>query len=238
MSEGIYRDRYAMRSAGRQQTEDAAETLESQKVSLREGVPRPVWMRGLVVSLLIFLVACQTSPPTIEESSIVRHSELLRQKLLGMRERDQAVRAGFSSTMSEETMAAIMAVDQEHLGRLQEIIRHYGWPGRSLVSVDGSEAAWLLVQHTTLPFMNRCLPLLQEAVGAGEAEPRHYAYLYDRVQVQEGNLQKFGTQYKFSSEGVLEREPLANPDSVDQRRAALGLPTMKEYEAVLRATYQ
>jgi hypothetical protein len=83
--------------------------------------------------------------------------------------------------------------------------------------------------------MKHCLPLLEVAV---EAEARHYAYLYDRVQVRDGNLQRYGTQYKFTPEGALERESLADPETVDQRRSALGLPTMEEYEAILRATYQ
>ena len=135
-------------------------------------------------------------------------------------------------------MTAILAVDGEHLGRLKEIVSQYGWPGRSLVGADGAEAAWLLVQHAPSPFMKHCLPLLEDAVEAGESEARHYAYLYDRVQVKDGNLQRYGTQYKFTQEGVLEREPLADPESVDERRVSLGLPTMEEYEAILRATYQ
>jgi hypothetical protein len=189
-----------------------------------------------LVSLALIFVACGTA--SVQEKRIVEYSELLRLELLGMRERDQKVREGFSSSMSEETMAAIMAVDGEHLGRLKEIVRQYGWPGRSLVGADGAEATWLLVQHAPSPFMKHCLPLLEDAVEAGESEARHYAYLYDRVQVKDGNLQRYGTQYKFTPEGALEREPLADPVSVDQRRASLGLPTMEEYEAILRATYQ
>jgi hypothetical protein len=189
-----------------------------------------------LVSLALIFVACRTS--SVPEKRIVEYSELLRLELLGMREKDQKVREGFSSSMTEETMTAILAVDGEHLGRLKEIVSQYGWPGRSLVGADGAEAAWLLVQHAPSPFMKHCLPLLEDAVEAGESEARHYAYLYDRVQVKDGNLQRYGTQYKFTQEGVLEREPLADPESVDERRVSLGLPTMEEYEAILRATYQ
>lgn len=190
---------------------------------------------SLLVAVMFF-VACRTA--SVPERRFVEHSEVLRRELLGMRERDQKVREGFSSKMSEETMAAIMAVDGEHLGRLKEIVRQFGWPGKSLVGADGAEAAWLLVQHAPTPFMKECLPLLEDAVSAGESQARHYAYLYDRVQVQDGNLQKYGTQYRFNPEGGLEREPLADPESVDQRRAAIGLSTMEEYEAVLKETYQ
>ena len=194
------------------------------------------WALVSLVVVAFNFVACRTA--SIPEERFVDYSEVLRQELLGMRERDQKVREGFSITMSEETMTAIMAVDGEHLGRLKEIVRQYGWPGRSLVGADGAEAAWLLVQHAPSPFMKHCLPLLEDAVEAGESEAKHYAYLDDRVQVQDGNLQRYGTQYKFSPEGVLEREPLSDPQSVDQRRAALGLPTMEEYEAILKTTYQ
>src|SRR5205085_1172028 len=80
-----------------------------------------------------------------------------------------------------------------------------GWPGKSLVGVDGANAAWLLVQHADQgrAFQKRCLPLLEAAVKKGEATGVQLAYLSDRVRVGAGEKQVYGTQFR-TVDGKLE----------------------------------
>jgi hypothetical protein len=47
------------------------------------------------------------------------------------------------------------AVDQRNMARLAEIIDRFGWPGRSLVGDKASEAAFLILQHSTLDNQKR-----------------------------------------------------------------------------------
>jgi hypothetical protein len=73
----------------------------------------------IILAVVAFnFVACRTA--SVPERSSVEYSELLRRELLDMRESDQKVREGFSSSMSDDTMSKIMAVDGEHLGRLKK----------------------------------------------------------------------------------------------------------------------
>jgi hypothetical protein len=126
---------------------------------------------------------------------------------------------------------AMRAVHERNNARMREIVAAHGWPGRPLVGEDGGEAAWLVVQHATLDaeFQGACLPLLGAAVAAGAAPAWQYAYLLDRVLLARGEPQVYGTQYVWAGGGD-KSVPwrIADPAGVDERRRAIGLPTLEE----------
>jgi hypothetical protein len=64
------------------------------------------------------------------------------------------------------TLTKLTEIDARNRARMKEIVDRYGWPGKSLVGGDGSNAAWLLVQHADPdhPFQKRCVGLLADAV--------------------------------------------------------------------------
>src|SRR3989344_6360684 len=88
-------------------------------------------------------------------------------------------------------------IDEKNTERLKRIVDKYGWPGRSLVGEEAAHGAWLLAQHADrdLEFQKHALVLLEEAVVGGEADKRDLAYLTDRVRVNNGQSQIFGTQF-------------------------------------------
>jgi hypothetical protein len=163
----------------------------------------------------------------------------LREELLRLAAADQDARQlldchpGRDGPMAEQELAAaehLRAVDAANTARMQAIIAACGWPGRSLVGVDGAQAAWLLVQHADHDpaFQRACLELLGHAVQAGEADARQYAYLTDRVLLAEGHQQLYGTQFMLAG-GRWQPRPLADPDHVDDRRRQVGLEPLADY---------
>jgi hypothetical protein len=121
---------------------------------------------------------------------------------------------------------------------LNDLVDSRGWPGRSLVGEDGAKAAWLLAQHADQrrDLQRKFLDLLRAAVADDDAEANHLAYLEDRVRVADGRPQLYGTQ--FTGRGRdLAPDPIEDPDHLDERRAAVGLPSFAEYEARIRASY-
>jgi hypothetical protein len=132
----------------------------------------------------------------------------------------------------------MQAVDAKHTTRMKEIIAKHGWPGRSLVGDDGAHAAWLLVQHAEASFMAECLPLMEQAVSAEEAFIKDYAYLLDRVRMNQGKPQVYGTQFTSGADGKLALYPIENAALVDERRRNVGLPPMADYEKKLREIYK
>ncbi len=190
----------------------------------------------LAAWMMLLAVGCSSVPRPGD--SVSRRDSALRRELLAMLEADQQVRQGFGSQMEPEKLARMQAVDGEHTARMKAIIVEHGWPGRSLVGEDGAHAAWLLVQHAEPTFMAQCLPLMEHAVSRKEASAKDYAYLVDRVRMNQGKPQIYGTQFTSGADGKLALYPIADAAHVDERRRAIGLPSMAEYERKIREVYK
>ena len=167
----------------------------------------------------------------MEQTEAVQRPDL-RDELLRRAGRDQQARVTGDVRLPDgEAMAR---VDAENLPWLRALVDEVGWPGRSLVGDDGADAAWLLVQHADQDpaFQRRCLGLLGPAVADGEASGAHLAYLTDRVLLAEGRPQLYATQVT-SRNGQWVPAPLEDPETVDRRRADLGLPPLADYLAFI-----
>ncbi|HEX6355632.1 DUF6624 domain-containing protein [Actinophytocola sp.] len=118
----------------------------------------------------------------------------------------------------------------ERTDRLREIIAEYGWPTFRLVGTDGATAAWVIAQHSDHDpaFQQKALKLMRAAARAGQADPIELAYLTDRVAVNTGRLQIYGTQVRCV-DGAFAPAPLVDPEHVDERRASVGLGPLQEY---------
>jgi hypothetical protein len=165
--------------------------------------------------------------------------EELRKELRGMVDVDQELRGRwFRQGGGDQELAALVGeTDERHTARLQEIVDAHGWPGRSLVGEEGADAAWVLVQHADHDpgFQGRCLALMQALMQdagsgeVGEVSAMLVAYLTDRVCVNSGQPQVFGTQLFTDASGVFGPRPIEDPAGVDERRAAVGLGPLAEY---------
>lgn len=148
----------------------------------------------------------------------------LREELMQMSRRDQEVR---TAAPTQDNFASWRAVDAANLKRMKEIVEQFGWPTYAMVGKDGAQAAWLLVQHgdEDRPFQLKVLAMMEPLVKDGRAGAVDYAYLYDRTHYP----QRYGTQGSCVSR--TEWRPLLTeaPETLDQRRRELGLPSMADY---------
>ncbi|WP_435970218.1 DUF6624 domain-containing protein [Streptomyces sp. Qhu_M48] len=112
---------------------------------------------------------------------------------------------------------------------LRRITDTHGWPGRGLVGDEGASAAWRIALRADNqpPFQRHAERLMYRAVQLGEASVRQWAHLYDRIRLQYGAAQEFGTQYRNGPKG-LEREPVNDAANLDLRRREAGLPPAEE----------
>src|SRR5262249_26015067 len=113
---------------------------------------------------------------------------------------------------------------------MKEIVKQFGWPGKSLVGKNGANAAWILVQHADhdRAFQKQCLEFLQEAVKKGEATGEQLAYLTDRVRLGEKKKQVYGTQFRVV-DGKIQPYPIQDQAEVDKRRKEVVLPPLADY---------
>jgi hypothetical protein len=56
--------------------------------------------------------------------------------------------------------------------------------------------------------------------------PKHYAYLYDRVMLSITGKQRYGTQFACRAKRMT-LLPLEDPAAVDSKRASVGMGTME-----------
>ena len=121
-------------------------------------------------------------------------------------------------------------VDEANVALVDSVVAARGWPGRSTVGEEGALAAFLVVQHAPIDVQERYLPLLQAAVAAGDTEPWHLAYLTDRVLVRTDRPQRYGSQFQDDPEtGERSLLPVEDPEHVNARRAAIGMPPLDGY---------
>ncbi|GAA1654613.1 DUF6624 domain-containing protein [Actinoplanes couchii] len=105
--------------------------------------------------------------------------------------------------------------------RLTAILDEHGWPTPALVGDEGARRAWLIAQHADrqLDVQRRALTLMT----AAGADSTQVAMLHDRVRVNEGRPQTYGTQIAGVADGRPVPWPCEDPDTMDQRRATVGL---------------
>ena len=165
--------------------------------------------------------------------------ESLRKLLISLSARDFEMRQRLAADESlfDGYHPEMQALHEENAAVLDGIIQKRGWPTSALVGEDGAESAWLIVQHAIgLPsFQRRCLQLLQEAAAAGSIPPWQPAFLMDRILIYEGKSQIYGTGFDWDEDGMMSPRAIADPASVDERRAAVGLPPLAEAIARHRA---
>ncbi|HEY8597580.1 MAG TPA: DUF6624 domain-containing protein [Thermomicrobiales bacterium] len=165
--------------------------------------------------------------------------EALRAELLAMERADRATRAALverGELHGGGYHPEMAAVHRRHNARMTEIVASVGWPGRSLVGDDGCRAAGFIIQHAILDpaLQRRSLPLLEAAVATDEAFPPMLAFLTDRVLMERGRPQRYGTQHIGGPDGTLIPWPISDPETVDARRKALGLDPLAARTAELQ----
>lgn len=149
----------------------------------------------------------------------------LREKLI----REQRLGEGYHEEMK--------ALHDQHAELLDHIIDEIGYPTVEKVGEAASAAAWLVIQHAIgkPEFMRKCRKLLENAVSRQKTDPLHLAYLDDRIAVNEGRPQRYGTQFDWDENGKLSPNPFDDLAKVNSRRKALSLNTISEQTDIIRS---
>ena len=129
--------------------------------------------------------------------------------------------------------STIGAADTAVLGRLRTLAATRGstWPTRSIVGAAGVRAVWILVQRDTA-LQRTALHRMMES-GPDEALAADVAVLEDRVRLQSGRKQLYGSQLRMVN-GRFVPAPIEDSAHVDMRRDAAGLPPLKSALCQLR----
>lgn len=150
----------------------------------------------------------------------------LRKQILRIVKRDQEMRR------THKTWNPI--VDHKHTRILKAIIKKHGWPDKNLVGKDGAEWAWLIAQHADhdVSFQKECLRLMRVKFREGTVDPQHVAYFTDRVLVNSGRPQRYGTQF-YLKNGQLVPRPIKDKKRIEKQRKKFCLGPLTQYQSRL-----
>lgn len=116
----------------------------------------------------------------------------------------------------------VTTVDRSNSERICEIIKVYGYPGKTLVGVPTNVAAWYVIQHSE--DTGRYFPMIRQASAQGELPFTFVATMEDRLLMQQGKKQIYGTQVNCDESGCYVW-PIVKSSQVNQRRIRAGFTT-------------
>lgn len=143
-------------------------------------------------------------------------------------------------SLSPADRAAADALIGEEMTRLSaangqavvEMVPPEGWFSSKVYGDDAATGAFLIVQHADTGLQKRFLPAIEAFGRRGEAQLSHYALMYDRIAVDEGRPQRYGTQMRCEA-GRMVPAPTEDPANLEARRKPMGFrwPTYADYLA-------
>ncbi len=118
--------------------------------------------------------------------------------------------------------ATIYDTDTRDQEKLDHLIQACGWPGL-LDRKRAAFAAFIIIQHAPLAYQLKHYDLVAAASRRGVIPRDKFAWLVDRVLVEQGKPQLYGTEFDYGSGDV---PVIADPAHLDERRRSMGLPPM------------
>jgi len=125
----------------------------------------------------------------------------------------------------------------DHIVKLCEVLKTYGWPTTALVDREGVAAAFYILKNGgTYELQRDLLPVIAAVVKKDPSQKKEFAGIVDRLRVSAGMKQLFGTQ-AVSMGGFLVLYPIEDQARVDARRAEFGLVPLELYIRGLEQSY-
>lgn len=125
--------------------------------------------------------------------------------------------------------APIEQADDENLQALLKMVPKDGWFLKSRYGDKAANAAFHIIQHSDVAQWKRFVPVLEPLVVTGEVDGQSFGLMYDRLALNEGRPQRYGSQMTCK-DGKWVPDRLEDPARVEEWRKAMGFPqTFAEY---------
>lgn len=136
-------------------------------------------------------------------------------------------------SLSESDIIICGGTDSVNQIKLKMIIEKYGFPTLDMVGKHAMAGVFYIIQHADrdTEWQKSQLVNIEAAVKNGDLNGDKYAYLYDRIKVNSGKKQLYGTQFEkvdFEHKTTKLR-PTEDMENLDKRRMQIGLNPIKFY---------
>ncbi|MEQ9297063.1 MAG: hypothetical protein RIF33_00795 [Cyclobacteriaceae bacterium] len=181
------------------------------------------------IFLLNIALLLSTSLYSQDLHAIRQQLEEIEQQNLELRDRVMPTvnEFGFDSPQMDSLNQQIQLFDSIALIAVTAILDKHGWLGQNQIGEIANRAIFLVIQHAPNNSIRKMyFSLLEASARNGESELSAMATMKDRILVQDGELQIYGTQSRMVN-GELELFPIENIDNINALRKQVGLGEMK-----------
>ena len=190
-----------------------------------------------LLSILFFSTTFGQNPQTSEiglNKDLVAILDTIRKedKQYRLQSRELTKKYGWDSKENEvQTLfKTIQITDSIHLIKVEKILDEKGWLGPDIVGYYGNVTLFLVIQHADHQTRIKYIPMLRDAVKKGNARPQDLALMEDRVLIEQGEKQIYGSQLTMNSEtNTMQLAPMIDHENADKRRSEVGLQPLAEY---------
>ena len=130
-----------------------------------------------------------------------------------------------------------VATDERNRNQLEKIIQEFGFPTLKMVGKDAMDGVFYIIQHAdgNKEWQAMQLSHIKKAVDNGDLEAVDYAYLYDRIKVNSGEPQLYGTQFSKVDpiNRIVEFAPIEDEENVDKRRREMAMMPIDMYKKLV-----
>ncbi len=200
--------------------------------------------KEIISRICVKKFARNLSPCNGQTQEEVEHPDL-QLEIIKLFVDDQAVRGNVkeetiikyqldSTAMTTYDMGTTDEINRE---RLKEIFKEFGFPTRKQVGKEAMNGIFFIIQHADgdKAWQKSQLPNIKSAIKRGDLTKQKYAYLYDRIQVNSGKQQRYGTQFLQVDRAnkITELKETEDLDNLDQRRREMGMMPIAVYKRLM-----
>lgn len=107
---------------------------------------------------------------------------------------------GADSKEVKEYLEYFKKINAINLEIVNDIINKYGWLSAEKIGFLANQAMFIVIQHAPLNIQETFYPKMKEALQSGNLRPQDFALFVDKLAINKGEKQIYGTQVKFDDE--------------------------------------
>ena len=203
-------------------------------------------IRRLISLFLAGFITINLCKSQIKISCLKINYDSIRIVLEKVYDRDQDIRRILSDSLIPNSpdfnmyISKMFDIDAENLSIVIPFLEKYGFIPKSKIGEKAHDGIFYVIQHSNLDLMEKYFPQYDSLAKIGEANRRHAAMMEDRLLMNKGLKQKYGSQ-AISNEKTgnkMKIWPIEHPEQVDSLRKAVGYKnTVKEQAKEMGAIY-
>lgn len=193
--------------------------------------------------IAILLQGCNLEKQTIAANKNIDY-KMIEAQLITALNADQEIRdVDFNEMDSLSTVRFnrdLKSTDSLNQSIVVPILKKYGWLPKSKIGAKGSQALYLVIQHSDIKLIQIYLPQMEKLAKRGEASMIDAATMRDRLLMFKNKKQIYGTQAAnwIRKDGSTVIWPIKNPAKVDMLRKSAGFKYSVSENAIrLHADY-